>query len=103
MSETKRLLKKRTATGCGTSDSTDDSIVKKQKISEEKEKSIGGIGQGPCSLMLAEKFEVGEDDFSGVKGWLMSEKLDGVRCYWNGRTMYTRNGKKFFPPEFFLK
>ena len=53
--------------------------------------------------MLAEKFEVGEDDFSRVKGWLMSEKLDGVRCYWNGRTMYTRNGKKFFPPEFFLK
>jgi len=31
----------------------------------------------------------------------MSEKLDGVRCYWNGSAMYTRNGKLFYPPKFF--
>jgi DNA ligase-1 len=31
----------------------------------------------------------------------MSEKLDGVRCYWNGSTMYTRNGKLFYPPDWF--
>ena len=29
----------------------------------------------------------------------MSEKLDGVRCYWNGSTMYTRNGNPFFAPK----
>lgn len=34
-------------------------------------------------------------------GWLISEKLDGVRCYWNGTTMYTRNGKLFYPPQWF--
>jgi len=28
----------------------------------------------------------------------MSEKLDGVRCYWNGSTMYTREGKMINPP-----
>lgn len=49
--------------------------------------------------MLAEKYE---EDFSRVKGWLMSEKLDGVRCYWNGKQMYTRNGKLFYPPDWFL-
>jgi DNA ligase-1 len=31
----------------------------------------------------------------------MSEKLDGVRCYWNGTSMYTRNKKPFYPPKWF--
>jgi DNA ligase-1 len=33
----------------------------------------------------------------------MSEKLDGVRCYWDGKAMYTRNGNPFYPPDFFKK
>lgn len=36
-------------------------------------------------------------------GWLMSEKIDGVRMYWTGKTMFSRNGKKFYPPSFFTK
>jgi len=32
----------------------------------------------------------------------MSEKLDGVRCYWNGKNMYSRNGKLFYPPQKFI-
>lgn len=31
----------------------------------------------------------------------MSEKLDGVRCFWNGKNMYTRNGNLFYPPDWF--
>ena len=31
----------------------------------------------------------------------MSEKLDGVRCYWDGEKMYTRNGNEFYPPDYF--
>ena len=31
----------------------------------------------------------------------MSEKLDGVRCFWNGRKMYSRNGLEFVPPDWF--
>jgi len=51
-------------------------------------------------LMLAKTIEdAGQDP----TGWFMSEKLDGVRCYWNGSTMYTRNGKLFYPPEWFKK
>ena len=34
-------------------------------------------------------------------GWLMSEKLDGVRCYWDGKKMYSRNGNQFYPPKWF--
>ena len=33
------------------------------------------------SLMLAETIEKANQD---PTGWLMSEKLDGVRAYWNG-------------------
>jgi len=48
--------------------------------------------------MLAKSFEPGKHK---PDGWLMSEKLDGVRCYWNGKEMFTRNGKPFYPPDFF--
>ena len=28
-----------------------------------------------------------------VKGWLASEKLDGIRCIWTGEHLLTRQGK----------
>jgi DNA ligase-1 len=37
------------------------------------------------------------------KGWYMSEKLDGVRCYWNGRTLYSRNKNIYSAPKFFTE
>jgi len=49
--------------------------------------------------MLAQNFDPDRDD---PKGWLMSEKLDGVRCYWNGKTMYTRNGNPFYAPKWWV-
>jgi len=52
------------------------------------------------SLMLAHNFNPEEHK---IDGWLSSEKLDGVRCFWDGKgTMYTRNGKLFYPPKFFI-
>ena len=48
--------------------------------------------------MLAKNLDPIKND---PKGWYMSEKLDGVRCFWNGRTMYTRNGNLFYPPDWF--
>lgn len=50
-------------------------------------------------VMLAEKYTGDEN----IDGWIMSEKLDGVRCIWNGRTMKTRNNNTFYPPDFFIK
>ena len=38
-----------------------------------------------------------------ITGWVMSEKLDGVRAYWNGRELLTRNGKKIYAPIWFTK
>ncbi len=38
-----------------------------------------------------------------ISGWLMSEKLDGVRGYWDGRQLLSKNGVPFFPPEEFIR
>ena len=48
--------------------------------------------------MLAKNYDKNKHK---VDGWYASEKLDGVRCYWNGKEMYSRNGKLFYPPDFF--
>jgi len=31
----------------------------------------------------------------------MSEKLDGVRAFWNGNDFYSRAGNKFNAPDWF--
>lgn len=50
-------------------------------------------------VMLAHNY-TGEEN---IDGWIMSEKLDGVRCIWNGKTMRSRNNNYFYPPKFFIK
>jgi len=54
---------------------------------------------GCIEVMLAQAYN---PDIHQCKGWLMSEKLDGVRCYWNGTTMFTRNGNKFYAPDWWV-
>jgi len=49
-------------------------------------------------VLLAETFEKGKDD---PTGWWMSEKLDGVRAYWNGKAFISRLGNTFHAPESF--
>ncbi len=38
-----------------------------------------------------------------IIGWFMSEKLDGVRGFWNGNSLITRGGKVLNPPVWFTK
>ena len=42
------------------------------------------------------------DDSQDVTGWLMSEKLDGMRAIWDGATLKSRKGNKIAAPEWFL-
>jgi len=46
--------------------------------------------------------QVYEEDID-ISGWLVSEKLDGVRGYWDGKTLMSKNGIPFHPPVEFLK
>ena len=34
-------------------------------------------------------------------GWWMSEKLDGVRAYWDGKQFLSRKNNIFYAPEWF--
>jgi DNA ligase-1 len=38
-----------------------------------------------------------------VINWVMSEKLDGVRGFWNSQKLISRGGKVFNPPKWFVK
>jgi len=38
-----------------------------------------------------------------VSSWYMSEKLDGVRAFWDGEKLISRSGKVFAAPSFFTK
>ncbi|MFT7004970.1 MAG: DNA ligase-1 [Sulfurimonas sp.] len=40
---------------------------------------------------------------TNVTSWYMSEKLDGVRAYWDGEKLISRGGKVFAVPSFFTK
>jgi len=46
------------------------------------------------------KTYAGETD---VRGWVMSEKLDGVRGIWDGRRLISRGGKTIHAPAWFTR
>ena len=48
-------------------------------------------------VMLAHRWNQKID----IKGWWMSEKLDGVRGYWTGKEMISRSGNPFRVPKWF--
>ncbi|HSO34089.1 MAG TPA: DNA ligase, partial [Labilithrix sp.] len=56
-----------------------------------------GEGVAPA-LLLAHAWESDVD----LTGWWMSEKLDGVRAYWDGTKLISRLGNTFWAPEWFL-
>lgn len=38
-----------------------------------------------------------------INGWYMSEKLDGIRAYWTGKELLSKNGNKIYAPNWFTK
>jgi DNA ligase-1 len=56
----------------------------------------GELTQEP-PLLLAHKWDSQED----LAGWWLSEKLDGVRAYWDGRHFLSRLGNPFLAPDWF--
>ncbi|MFO0817004.1 MAG: DNA ligase [Pirellulales bacterium] len=54
--------------------------------------------EGP-PLLLAESW----DNALDLTGWWMSEKLDGVRAYWNGKEFLSRKGNLYHAPDWFVE
>jgi DNA ligase-1 len=49
-------------------------------------------------LLLAHPWDNRQD----LSGWWMSEKLDGVRAYWDGKTFLSRLGNEYMAPDWFV-
>jgi len=64
--------------------------------SSSKSPSPAKINRQP-PVMLAQSW----DQKADIKGWWMSEKLDGVRGYWTGQKLISRSGNPFHAPEWF--
>jgi DNA ligase-1 len=58
----------------------------------------GEESSGP-PLLLAESW----DNAADLTDWWMSEKLDGVRAYWNGKQFLSRQGNLYYAPEWFTE
>ncbi|PQO34998.1 DNA ligase [Bremerella cremea] len=54
--------------------------------------------KGP-PLLLAQSW----DNAMDLSGWWMSEKLDGVRAYWDGKQFLSRQGNIYHAPDWFVE
>ena len=68
-----------------------------QKPAAAKTDAAGGSVVPP--LLLAHSWSNDVD----LAGWWMSEKLDGVRAYWNGKQFVSRQGNLFHAPDWFAE
>jgi DNA ligase-1 len=60
--------------------------------------SSGDSGANAPPLLLAHRWE--EQD---PTGWWLSEKLDGVRAYWDGKQFISRLGNAYLAPDWFIE
>jgi DNA ligase-1 len=68
------------------------------KPEPDGEEGAAGEKAGP-PLLLAERWDNAQD----LAGWWLSEKLDGVRAYWDGTSLISRLGNRFHAPDWFLE
>jgi DNA ligase-1 len=53
------------------------------------------------NAVILQKANIYKDQ--NISGWVMSEKLDGIRAYWDGKTLQTRKGEAIHATEWFVK
>ncbi len=57
-----------------------------------------GLNLNAPPLLLAQRWENDID----LDGWWVSEKLDGVRAYWDGHQFLSRQGNRYYAPDWFV-
>ena len=68
-------------------------------VAAQSENLNNAVGAGAAKKDKFELLKLSEYKGQNVGGWLVSEKLDGVRAYWDGRNLLSRNGKILAAPE----
>ncbi len=79
-------------------DAAEEARVGSAVAAAPRKKAEGEEKAGP-PLLLAHAWEFDVD----LAGWWMSEKLDGVRAWWDGKRFLSRLGNEFFAPEWFTE
>jgi len=69
-----------------------------QRAGKPKAEGEGEEDSGP-PLLLAESW----DNAADLSDWWMSEKLDGVRAYWDGKQFLSRQGNIYHAPDWFIE
>ena len=69
-----------------------------QRAGKPKTEGDGAEDSGP-PLLLADSW----DNAADLSGWWMSEKLDGVRAYWDGKRFLSRRGNLYHAPDWFIE
>jgi len=82
------------ATGYDVQNVLDRAAKEGRKLRPDEKAKINGA---PC--LLAHKFD--HDGDVDPTGWWMSEKLDGVRAWWDGKNFISRQGNVFHAPDWF--
>jgi DNA ligase-1 len=67
------------------------------KSGDEQDESAAST-KASVALLLAHAWDNAQD----LTGWWISEKLDGVRAYWDGQQFLSRQGNRFHAPEWFV-
>jgi len=67
---------------------------------DDEEDASMPTGKKVPELLLANKWDI--EKGPDPSGWWISEKLDGVRTYFDGSQMISRLGNPFTPPQWFL-
>ncbi|KAK0537523.1 hypothetical protein OC834_000766 [Tilletia horrida] len=76
---------------------TSSSSPTKRKATSTSSSSPSKKAKNTVELMLANTFVLGGG--TDPAGWWMSEKLDGVRAYWDGSNMWSRAGNEYEIPD----
>lgn len=104
----KNVTKKVTHVIAADPDAPSDGLVKARKYEAEivGESILDGLSSEGCDhrdappkVLLADKWDSGMD----CVGWWCSEKFDGVRAWWDGRSFRSRQGNPFQAPEWFIE
>jgi DNA ligase 1 len=79
----------------------EDTRIGSAESSVKNDKSVkqgnAGNKNNNAPVLLAERWEESIDP----EGWWMSEKLDGVRAYWDGNKFLSRLGNEYLAPDWF--
>lgn len=80
-------------------------LAASRQTSEAREElpSLNKIVNSTLPLVLPKAISSAKEIDGEIAGYLISEKLDGVRAYWDGKQLYFRSGRVINAPTWFME